>query len=223
MPAETVEPAVLGSGELRPVDEHANLLTHGLGFVLSMPAAAVLMTVVVGICPAPLVAACGVYCVALVGLYAASTLSHVFHDPGRRRFFRMIDQAFIFLLISGSFTPIGVAYLGKGLWPALPALMWLIALFGVVFVLRVQNLTSAGRLIYLFLGWLPVCAAKALIDAAPHEVLAWLVASGGFYTLGTLFLRYDRIRYFHAVWHLFVIAGSICHYNALMRLVVLSS
>ena len=205
--------------EHRPADEHANLVTHGLGFVLSLPASAVLLGLAAQ-GSGRMFAACGVYCGTLVGLYAASALSHLFHDLAWRRFFRMLDQACIFLLIAGSFTPIAVAYLGHGWWPLLPGTMWVCALLGVGLVLRMRNLTPTARISYGVIGWLPVVSLKTLLDTAPREQFAWFVAGGLFYSAGTLFLRFDRrVRYFHALWHAFVIAGSTCHYLAILRIV----
>ena len=207
--------------EHRPVDEHANLITHGLGLLLSLAASAVLMTLVIREHRAVNIVTCGIYCISLVGLYAASTLSHAFYDLAWRRFYRALDQACIFLLIAGSFTPVGVAFLRQGWWYLLLAAMWVTALFGVYLVVRMGNLTPAARTIYGVLGWLPVFAVKPLFDAAPFEMLVWMFAGGAFYSVGTLFLRFDgHVRYFHALWHAFVIAGSTCHYIAILLFVV---
>jgi hemolysin III len=202
------------------VDEHANLITHALGFLLSVAGTAVLMTLVVKTHRTINIVACGIYCFSLMGLYAASTLSHLFHDLAWRRFFRTLDQACIYLLIAGSFTPIAVVLLWDGWWPTLLTVMWALAIFGVLLVLRMRNLTPAARLTYGILGWLPIISLKTLFDAAPFEISALIVAGGLFYSGGAVFLRFDlQIRYFHALWHLFVIAGSICHYVAILLVV----
>src|SRR3974377_884143 len=98
-----------------------------------------------------------------MGLYAASTLSHSFHDLAWRRFFRTLDQACIFLLIAGSFTPFAVAWLDRG-WsfPILLAAMWTLAILGVGLVLRVRTLTPGAQRVYLILGWLPAISLKAV-------------------------------------------------------------
>lgn len=214
------DPIIPRLAEDRPVDEYANLITHGLGFVLSVLASALLMKLVIQNQERLQILACGVYCGSLMGLYAASTLSHLFHDLAWRRFFRTVDQAFIYLLIAGSFTPIAVAYLWEGWWPSLLIAMWALAISGVVLVLVMRNLTPTARVTYGLLGWLPIISLKALFDAAPFPVFAWILAGGMFYSVGSVFLRYDlRIRYFHALWHTFVIAGSICHYLAILLVV----
>lgn len=226
MPADTEnlaepQPNKRKPHEHRPVDEYANLITHGFGLLLSLVASAVLMTHVIQEHRAITIVTCGIYCASLVGLYAASTLSHSFFDLARRRFYRALDQACIFLLIAGSFTPVGIAYLRQGWWLLLMAAMWITALFGVFLVVRMGNLTPAAKALYGVLGWLPVIAVKPLYDAAPFELLVWMIAGGAFYSVGTLFLTYDvRVRYFHALWHAFVIAGSTCHYIAILLFVV---
>jgi channel protein (hemolysin III family) len=98
---------------------------------------------------------------------------------------------------------------------------WSVALFGVGLVVWMRNLTPGARSLYLILGWLPVLFSNAMFEAATTEMLFWMFAGGVFYSVGTLFLAFDRhVRYFHALWHTFVIAGSICHYNSTLLLVV---
>ena len=207
--------------ERRPVDEHANLITHALGFLLSVPASAVLMTLVVKDHQPINILACGIYCCSLMGLYAASTLSHMFHDLARRQLFRTLDQVFIYLLIAGAFTPFAIVFLWHRWWPVLLAVMWVLAILGIFLVLRMRDLTPAAKISYGILGWLPVIALKTLFDAAPFEIFAWIVASGFFYSAGSVFLLFDhQIRYFHALWHTFVIVGSTCHYIALLLVVM---
>ena len=221
MAADSSKTATPRPAEHRPVDEHANLITHGLGFFLSLPASAVLMTLVVNDHPAINIVACGIYCCSLIGLYAASTCSHMFYDLAWRRFFRTLDQVFIYLLIAGSFTPVAVVFLWHGWWPALLVVMWVLAIFGVLLVLCMRDLTPTAKITYGLLGWLPVILLKTLFDTAPLEMFVWIVAGGLFYSAGSLFLRFDQhVRYFHALWHTFVIAGSTCHYIAILLVVM---
>jgi hemolysin III len=206
--------------EHRPVDEHANLITHALGMFLSVAATAVLMTQVVNGHSRTKIVACAVYCCSLIGLYAASTFSHMFYDPAWRRFFRTLDQVFIYLLIAGSFTPFAVFFLWDRWGPSLLMVMWGLAFLGVVLVLYMRNLTPAAKVTYGLLGWLPAVSLRALLEAAPFEIFAWIVVGGVFYSAGSVFLRFDQqVRYFHALWHVFVIAGSICHYIAVLLVV----
>jgi hemolysin III len=211
----------LRPAEHRPVDELANFITHGLGFFLSVAAAALLMSLVIHGREPMFIAACGSYSLSLIALYAASTLSHTFHDLAWRRFFRTLDQACIYLLIAGSFTPFAAVFLRHGWWPLLVIAMWVLAFFGVVLVLYMRNLTPGAKITYGLLGWLPIVSLQVLFDAAPIEILTWLLAGGLFYSVGTVFLRFDqRVRYFHALWHTCVIAGSICHYIAILLILL---
>ncbi|MCA9070460.1 MAG: hemolysin III family protein, partial [Planctomycetaceae bacterium] len=160
-------------------------------------------------------------CGSLMGLYAASTLSHMFHDLAWRRFFRTLDQACIFLLIAGSFTPIAVVFLWDHWWPTLLVVVWALAIFGVVVVIRAGYLPPRAQITYGLLGWLPIISINQLYHSARFELFLLFVMGGAFYSIGSVFLRFDRhVRYFHALWHTFVIAGSTCHYIAILLMVM---
>lgn len=205
------------TSEYRPVDETANLITHGLGLILSVAASVYLMRIAIEGQHPRTVAACGIYCLTLVLLYAASTLSHAFYDVETRRIFRMLDQGAIFLMIAGSFTPFAMIFLTHGWWWTLLAAMWMLAFGGVLVVLRMRDLVGLAKLPYGIMGWLPVLSLWELYRRAPLEMLLWMVAGGAFYSLGAIFLTLDRkVRYFHALWHTFVMAGSMCHYIAIV-------
>jgi hemolysin III len=210
------------TGEQRPADEMANLLTHVLGFLLSLPATFLLMPIVMAGQELRTTLACGVYCLTLVLLYGASALSHAFRDPGLRRRFRTLDQACIYLLIAGSMTPLAVVFLRQGWWWLFLPAMWALAVAGVLFVLRRRDLSGPVKLTYGALGWLPVVTFPELSRHAPSGLLLWIVAAGAFYSTGTIFLALDRrVLYFHALWHMFVVAGSICHYVGVLVYVAL--
>jgi len=200
----------------------ANLLTHVLGFLLSLAATFLLMPIVMAQQELRTTLACGVYCLTLVLLYGASTLSHAFRDRGLRRMFRTLDQVCIYLLIAGSMTPFAVVFLRQGRWWLFLPTMWGLAVAGVLFVLRQRDLSGPVKITYGALGWLPVVAFPELSRHAPFGLLLWMGASGAFYSTGTIFLALDRrFLYFHALWHLFVVAGSICHYVGVLVYVAL--
>lgn len=210
------------TGEQRPADEMSNLLTHVLGWLLSVAATFLLMPIVMARQELRTTFACGVYCLTLVLLYGASTLSHAFRDRGLRRMFRTLDQACIYLLIAGSMTPFAVVFLRQGRWWLFLPAMWALAAAGVLFVLRRRDLSGPVKITYGALGWLPVVAFPELSRHAPFGLLLWIAAGGAFYSIGTIFLALDRrVRYFHALWHLFVVAGSICHYVGVLVYVAL--
>jgi hemolysin III len=164
---------------------------------------------------------CMIYVASLVGVYAASTLSHSCKTPERKSFFRALDQGFIYLLIVATYTPLSLAYLRSGPWWILLAAMWVVALVGFFSKLFFFHRVDAVSIwLYLALGWLPILSAAALVGVAPAPALWWMLIGGICYTLGTVFLMLDHhVTHFHAVWHLCVIAGSMCHFLAILLFV----
>jgi len=198
-------------------EEVANTLTHGLGFLLSILAAAALTICVLGKGDAWRVVGCLIYAACLMAVYAMSTLSHICSDRKLKHFFRTLDQGCIYLLIVATFTPFSLAYLRTVPWGLFLALMWAIALFGCISkVFLAHRVNRVAIWIYIALGWMPIATAPSLVGIVPDTAL-WLMLIGGLcYTLGTAFLIFDnRVRHFHALWHLFVIAGSSCHFFAI--------
>jgi hemolysin III len=224
MTAHTPAAELLDPGDFRPVGEGLNFLTHALGLLLSLAAAALLMRAVWGCGDRALVIGCAVYATTLVAVYGASTLSHAFHRPRLRHFFRTLDQTCIFLLIAGSYTPWGLTYYRDGWGSVLLGAIWALAIFGALFKLLVKGLNNVAVAGYVLLGWLPMLAVKPILERVPLAPLCWLVAGGVLYTLGTWFLHRDiRYPYYHAVWHLMVIAASACHFAGVILYVVPSA
>jgi hemolysin III len=202
----------------RHSEELANAATHALGLGLSIGAAVLLLWRVSQFGGPWQVWGCSIYAATLVAAYAASTLSHMFRDPRLRDAYRTADQALIFLFIAGSFTPVAFAWLRSPPWWWLfHAVVWGVALIGfvskAVFSHRVA-IGTVSAVLYVLLGWSPLLVGNLVIAACPTDLLLWLLAGGVCYTTGILtFFRYDhRVRYFHAAWHVLVMAGSACHY-----------
>ena len=197
--------------------ETANFLTHGAGLILSIVAAVHLLLLAQERGDGWQIIGCSIYGTTLVALYAASTLSHSFDHLKLRQFFRMLDQICIFLLIVGSFTPFALTYLRDGWVWYLFFAMWGLALLGIffkIFFSRLENVTTST---FMLLGWLPVTAINQIVDRFPSAALVWVLMGGLCYSIGTVFLSLDeKYRYFHAIWHLLVIAGSMCHYIAVV-------
>lgn len=203
-------------------EERLNALTHGAGFLLAVPAGLVLIARVQASGNSWQVAACGLYVATLVAAYGASTLSHVFRNPASRALFRTADQALIFLFIAGSWTPIAAAWLrGGAAWWAFHAGLWAVAVGGFLSKALFAHRVSMGTVstaLYLALGWSPVLVAAPLAHTLPTPLCLWLVAGGACYTLGLAFFQYDsRVTYFHATWHVLVVAGSACHYLGILN------
>lgn len=210
---------------LTPSEEIANTITHGLGLALSLVGAGLLMNRAESLGDWWIVAGCGIYTATLIALYAASTLSHTFREPRLRNLFRRLDQACIYLLIAGSITPFALAYLSDGDWWLLLASMWCVALAGFASkILWGHRVNNVAIWIYLLLGWMPMTAIQPVISRTPAECLWWMLLGGVAYSVGTIFLILDtRVKYFHAVWHLFVIGGSTFHYFVILHYVVLQN
>jgi hemolysin III len=202
-------------------EEWINTLTHAAGVGLAIIGGVMLLLRAGETGSWVRIAGCAIYAAALVGVYAASTLSHFFEEPRLRTLFRVLDQAFIYLLIVGSYTPMALVYLHGGALSVLFVAMWLVALAGFLskiwFRHRIEGISTT---LYVVLGWMPIFGIYGW-SVLPTPAIVLLVAGGLCYTSGLLFLLLDtRIRYFHAVWHLFVIAGSVCHYLTTYQYVV---
>lgn len=202
-------------------EEIANSLTHGIGLVLSVAGSLVLLGRLQAQPDAWRLAGCGVFAAALVAVYAASTLSHAVARPAWRRRFRILDQGCIYLLIVATYTPFALEYLRFGWWWLILPLMWTAALIGFLSkLLFLHHVDKATVWSYLLLGWLPILPALANLDAVPWGAATWILAGGLCYTAGTVFLVLDhRPFHFHAIWHLFVMAGSACHYCGILHFV----
>jgi hemolysin III len=202
-------------------EEIANSVTHGLGLVVSLIAAPVLLLAVATRGDTWQIVGCGVFAATLVALYASSTLYHALPHSRAKGVLQVIDHSLIYLLIAGTYTPFMLGVL-RGAWGwSMLGVMWGLAACGVVFKtvlgMRFQRLST---MLYLVMGWLAVIAFRPLAAAIPRAGLVWLLAGGLFYTGGVVFYVWERPRYAHMVWHLFVLAGSACHYCAVFWYVV---
>ena len=196
-------------------DEIANALTHGVGAAAALAGGAVLITLAAIHGDGWQLAGAIVFGITLLLLYTASTLYHAIQHPIAKGRLKVFDHCAIYLLIAGTYTPFTLVGL-RGPWGwGLFAAIWTLAVAGVVFKLfytgRYPRLSTA---IYVAMGWLVVVAMKPMLASIDAWTLGWLLAGGVFYTLGTYFYHRESIPYAHAIWHLFVIAGSVCHYVA---------
>ena len=198
-------------------DELANVLTHGAGAVASAAGAAVLVTIAALGGDAWKVVGSAVFGTTLVLLYSASTLYHAARSPLARARLKVLDHCAIYLLIAGSYTPFTLIGLRGGWGWSLFGVIWGLAVAGTIFKLfftgRFPRLSTA---IYLAMGWLVLVAVVPMVQRLPAATLAWLVAGGVAYTAGTLFYHSRRIPQAHAIWHLFVLGGSACHFAAVL-------
>lgn len=205
-------------------EERANQITHAVGLLLSIVGTPFLLSVAVSRGTLVELAGCSVYCATLIALYAASTLSHSFHEPRLRHFFRTVDQVCIFLLIAGNYTPFALTYFHEGWLLMFSMALWTLALTGIYFKIFVRRVERVSTSAYVMLGWMPIIILKPLADRVTAAGLAWVVAGGLAYTIGVIFFTNDRkVPYFHAVWHVCVVLGSTCHYFAVIYCVLPSA
>lgn len=208
--------------DVRPVrEEVANALTHGIGAVLSLIGGIVLIVLAVTRGDAWLVVSSAVYAVTLILLYAASTLYHAARSPALRARLKVLDHCAIYLLIAGTYTPFMLGSVRGGWGWSLFGVIWGLAAAGVIFKLFFTGrFRLASTLIYIAMGWLGVIAIGPMLQHFAPVTLTWLVAGGITYTAGTLFYHRPRMRFAHAVWHVFVLGGSLCHGVAVATLFI---
>ena len=195
-------------------EEIANSVTHGAGLALSIAAAPVLI-VTAARSSAWEITGSSIFAATLIALYLASTIYHATPPSRAKRVLRVVDHGAIFLLIAGTYTPFALGAL-RGPWGwTLIGIVWALALFGIVLKsvrgFRNPKLSTA---VYLGMGWVVVIAVKPLLANVAPAGIAWLLAGGLCYTGGVVFYALDHKRYVHSVWHLFVLAGSACHFAA---------
>jgi hemolysin III len=204
-----------------PGEELANGLTHGVGLAFALVGLVALVNAARARSgAASAVVACAVFGASLVLLYATSTLYHLLRHPRAKSVLRAADHAAIFLLIAGTYTPFTLVTL-RGAWGySLFAVVWALAAAGITLRLVLRRRPTALFLgLYLAMGWCVVVAARPLLAAVGPSGGALLLAGGLAYSLGVPFYVWRRLPYHHAVWHLFVLAGSALHYAAVMRCV----
>jgi len=202
-------------------EETANTITHGIGLALGIARLVLLVVASVRHGDAWHVTSSAIFGGTLVLLYTTSTLYHAFQGERVKRLLRKFDHAAIFLLIAGTYTPFVLVPL-RGPWGwSLFGVVWGLAVLGVVLKFRFAGrFRLVSTLLYLGLGWLVLIAFKPLVAALPRAGLVWLIAGGVCYSLGTIFYLWKKLPYHHAVWHLWVLAGSICHWIAVFGYVV---
>jgi len=199
-------------------EEIANSVSHGVGLLAALIAAPVLVIDAVHRGDTVGIVGASVFAATMVLLYITSTLYHALPPSRAKAILRILDHSAIYLFIAGTYTPFALGVL-RGPWgSSLVILVWGLALVGIA--LKAIGGVGHPRLstgIYLAMGWLVLVAAKPLVAAIPPWGLFWLLAGGLVYTAGVGFFAAPRVRYTHFVWHLFVAAGTTCHFVAVLR------
>ena len=202
---------------LSPGEEIANSISHGLGLILAIIALPVLVFSAMKIGSTHFIVGVSVFGASMVVLYLASTLYHAVTHHEAKRFFRLFDHSAIFLLIAGSYTPFSLGVL-RGAWGwTLLAIVWCLAIAGIVIKAFPRTRHSwVCMVLYLVMGWLAIVAIKPIWELVPVPGILLILAGGVAYTGGLGFFAARSLRYSHFVWHLFVLAGTTCHFFAVL-------
>jgi len=198
-----------------PLEERINILSHAIGLLLSIIAVVLLVTRASSYGNAWHIVSAAIFGASLIALYAASTAYHSATRAELRARLRVIDHATIYILIAGTYTPFTLITLNGTAGWLIFAFSWGMAISGIILKLFFTgrfNLVST--LMYVFMGWIIIFAVKPLIAGLPTAGLYWLVAGGLSYTIGAIIYSIKKVPLNHAIFHLFVLAGSICHFVA---------
>jgi len=202
-------------------EEIANSITHGVGIIFSIVALTILLVYSIWNRSTVAIVGFSIYGICSILLYASSTLYHSIQHEKIKRIFRVFDHSSIFLFIAGTYTPITLIAM-RGNWRVgILVSIWCIATFGVLFKIYTYRnfekykFVSLG--IYILMGWLVVIAIRPMIQMVPIGFLIWLLAGGLSYTFGTIFYAVKKIPYNHAIWHVFVLTGSVIHFLGIFR------
>ena len=215
----------------KPADKHhpinlytigediANSITHGVGTGFSIVGLTVLVIFAALKASSYHIVSFSIYGATLVALYLASTLYHGIQHPGAKRILQRIDHAAVYLLIAGTYTPFLLVSLRNAWGWTLLVIIWGLAFLGIAYkLLFLEYYERLSALGYVLMGWLCLIAGRQLLTNLPRDILIWIAIGGVIYTAGITFLMLRKIPYRHAIWHLFVLAGSLCHYFAVFKL-----
>lgn len=203
------------------LEEIFNSISHGIGALISICGLVLLIVFSAMYGNLNHIISCTIFGIALVLLYTASTLYHSFRRPDLKHLFKIFDHSCIYILIAGTYTPfLLVTIRGFTGWSML-IILWSLTVIGVLFkIFFVHRFKIISTVAYILMGWIIIFAIKPLFHTLPGGGLAWLISGGLAYTFGTIFYAWNKLPFNHAIWHLFVLAGSACHFFAVMFYVI---
>ncbi len=198
-------------------EEIANGITHAIGFLAALAAMPILAVEAVRHGDTWRLVGGLVFAASAALLFASSTIYHAIPHPRAKRVLRVLDHVSIYVLIAGTYTPLTIGVLRGGWGWSLFGVVWTLALFGIVAKTTIgMRFPRASTALYLLMGWLAVVATGPMLRVLSWEQFAWIVAGGLCYTLGVPFYAWKRRRYAHAIWHVFVLGGAVCHFFAVL-------
>tara|TARA_B100001146_G_scaffold212202_1_gene211438 strand:+ start:108 stop:758 length:651 start_codon:yes stop_codon:yes gene_type:complete len=190
-----------------------NTITHGIGSILSIVALVLMVVYASYNSDAWSIVGVSIFGSTLILLYMSSTLYHAFSNGRVKQIFKTLDQSFIYLLIAGTYTPVLLITLRNTLGWTVFVLVWAMAIGGITHrIFFFDKLKKLSLVSYIVMGWLSLIVFKSLLNAAPAELVVWLLIGGAFYTGGLIFYSWEKLPFNHAIWHLFVLGGSFSHF-----------
>ena len=202
-----------GTKYYSPIEEKINITSHAIGFILSIVALVLLFTHANRHGDVWHVVSFNIFGASLIVLYAASTFYHSAKKPELRRRLRILDHASIYVLIAGTYTPFALVTLNGQIGFTIFGTSWGLALTGIILKLFFTGKYKLiSTLMYVFMGWIIVFAIKPLINNLSSDGLLWLVAGGMAYTIGAILYSIKKIKFNHAIFHMLVLIGSVCHF-----------
>ncbi len=202
-------------------EELANSVTHGIGAALAFIGLAVLLILAAFYGNTWHALSFSIYGASLIILYSSSTLYHTVQLPRAKHLLRILDHAAIYVLIAGTYTPFLLLSVRGTLGWSLLAIIWVMALAGIIWkIFFLGRFEVMATIMYIFMGWMGVLAFRQMLTNIPPLGVMMLIAGGLIYTFGVIFYAWENLPYNHAIWHIFVLAGSICHFFAVTTLLM---
>jgi len=205
-----------------PNEEIANVITHAVGAILAVTALVVLVVIASHYGDAWKITSASIYGISMISLYTASTLYHLFKKPRTKKILNTLDHISIYYLIAGSYTPFMLINM-RGAWGwTIFGIIWALAITGTILKLVYgDKLRKFSNIIYIAMGWIIIIAIKPLIDSVDTVGLILLLTGGLFYTFGVIFYKWKSLPYNHAIWHMFVLGGTVTQFFAILFYVIL--
>ena len=203
-------------------EEIFSSVTHGVGTLLAIGGTAVMIVLAAIFSDAWSVVGCTIFGASLIILSCMSTLYHAITNPKAKSFFRIMDHNTIFFLIAGTYTPITISVLRGALGWVLFGVVWGAAILGIVLnSIDLEKFRKPSVVCYIAMGWVIIFAIHPLLQVMTSLSLWLLVIGGVFYTVGVIFYAIKKVRYFHSIWHIFTLLGSLCHYFSILFAVIM--
>jgi hemolysin III len=213
--------ALPGEKRTLVLEEIFNSAIHGAGAFISLAGLVLLIVFASLYGEARHVVSCTIFGFTLVLLYTASTLYHSFRQPRIKHIFRIIDHSCIYVLIAGTYTPFMLVAVRGVLGWTIFGIVWGLTVLGILFkAFFIHRFKILSTLAYIAMGWLVIFAIKPIFLNLSGGAIFWLVAGGIIYTVGTIFYAWKKLPFNHAIWHSFVLAGSICHFFAVLFYII---